>query len=142
MKVNLKNGGIFNTSCAIGYVLLSYIFTLWYKFKFMIFNIETVSAIKFLVIYIIFMVSIFLFLKVSKSSISKVIISIFSIIYMKEYSMGPIDAILNNKFNFGTQYKSLLTFGFLAQTIIVVLNLVILFYALLKLHEQLENRNI
>ncbi len=142
MKVDLKNGGVFNTSCAIGYILLSYIFTLWYKFEFMIFNIETVSAIKFLVIYIIFMASIFFFLKVSRSNISKVIISIFSIIYMKEYSMGPIDTILNNKFDFGTQHKSLLTFSFLAQIIIIILNLAILFYALLKLHDQLENRNI
>jgi hypothetical protein len=40
------------------------------------------------------------------------------------------------------QHKSLLTFGFLAQIIIIILNLAILLYALFKLHEQLENRNI
>ena len=95
--------------------LISYVFTLWYKFEFMIFRAEIISNIKFMIMYIIFMFAVLWFLKVSNSSITKVIIGIFSVIYLKEYSMGPLQTILNNKISNSMPHVSILTFSFFAQ---------------------------
>lgn len=140
LKVSLKNGKIFNTSCSVAYIVLSYAFTLWYTLEFMIFDIKTSSAIIFLIIYTIFMILTLYFIKVSNSNIATLSISIFSILYLKYYSVGPLDAFLNSKFTNSLQHKSILTFGFLAQIIIIIFNLAILFFAILKLHELQESK--
>jgi len=136
----LKNGKVFNTSFCVAYIVLSYIFTLWYGFEFMTFDVEIPSAVIFLIVYIIFVALILWFLKVSNSNIASVIISIFSILYLKEYSIAPIQALVDSIFTTSLGHKPILIFDFSLQIIIVILNLVLLFFAILKLHDQLESK--
>jgi len=143
MIVDFKNGKIINTICTIAYIILSYVFILWYKFEFMIFEIEALSATKFFVIYLIFMLSVLWLLKISNSKVVSLTIGILSIIYLKEIVQGPIAAFLNSKIKTGDsiQSQSILSFGFFAQILFIIFNLAILFFAILKLHEQLENKH-
>lgn len=138
MKVDFKNGKVFNTICTIAYIILSYVFTLWFGLEFMIFDIEVLSAAKFFVIYIIFVLSVLWLLKISNSKIVSVTIGGLSVIYLKEYVQGPISTFLNNKIGGTLQAQSILSFSFLYQIVFIILNLIILFFAILKLHELFE----
>lgn len=140
--VGFKNGKVFNTSCTIAYIILSYMFTLWYKLEFMIFDIEVLSATKFFIVYIIFMLAVLWLLKISNSKILSVTVGILSIIYLKEYVEGPIATLINSRIKIGDamQSQSIISFGFLAQVVFIILNLVILFCAILKLHTQIEDK--
>ncbi|MEG0775339.1 hypothetical protein [Clostridium sp.] len=138
MKVDFKNGRVFNTICTIAYIILSYVFTLWFGLEFMIFDFEVLSAAKFFVIYIIFVLSVLWLLKVSNSKIVSVTIGGLSVIYLKEYVQGPISTFLNSKIGGTLQSQSIVSLGFLAQVVFIILNLIILFFAILKLHELFE----
>ena len=137
---SVKNKRILDTSFCIAYIVMSYIFLLWYSFEFKVFEIETPSAIKFLITYTIFIIFIFYFLKFTNSNIVTIIIFILSILYLKEYSNGPIETIVNRMFTKVSEQNPILTFGFAVQTMIVILNLVILFFAILKMHEWQESK--
>lgn len=138
MKVDFKNGKVFNTSCTIAYIILSYVFALWFGLEFIIFDIEVLSAAKFFVIYIIFVLSVLWLLKISNSKIVSVTIGGLSVAYLKENVQGLISTFLNSKIGGTLQAQSILSFSFLAQVVFIILNLIILFFAILKLHEQLE----
>lgn len=136
---DFKNGTVFNTSCTIAYIIVSYVFTLWYNFEFIIFDIEVTSATKFFISYIIFMALVLWLLKISNSKIVSAIIGVLSLIYLKGYVQEPINSFINNKIGNSLQIQSLLSFDFLAQIAYIILNLVILFFAVLRLHEQIQN---
>lgn len=138
----MKNGKVLNTCFCVAYIVLSYVFMLWHGFEFMFFDIEILSAIRFLTVYVIFMLAILWFLKISNSTIASVVIGILSIFYLKEFSMGPMQIIINSKFSDSLQPQSILTFGFLVQIIMIILNLAILFFSILKLHDQLESKKV
>lgn len=140
--VGFNNGKIFNTSSTIAYIILSYVFTLWYKLEFMIFDIEVLSATKFFIVYIIFMLAVLWLLKISNSKILTATIGMFSVIYLKEYVQTPIAALVNSRIKIGdaVQSQSILSFGLLAQIMFIILNLIILFFAILKLHTQIEDK--
>ncbi|EQB86121.1 hypothetical protein J2Z44_002720 [Clostridium punense] len=139
---DFKNGTVFNTSCTIVYIIVSYVFTLWYNFEFIIFDIEVTSATKFFISYIIFMALVLWLLKISNSKIVSAIIGVLSLIYLKGYVQEPINSFINNKIGNSLQIQSLLSFDFLAQIAFIILNLVILFFAILRIHEQMQNKEI
>lgn len=140
MKIDLKNRKFLNSSYSLVYIILSYVFTIWYEVEFIAFEIKTSRSIVFFIIYTIFVVLTLYFLKASNSNIAIVIIGVFSIIHLKDYSAGPIQILLNNKFNDSLQYRSILTFEFIAQIMIVIFNLAISFYTIYKLHGIQENK--
>lgn len=140
LKPYLKNEKVFNASFCVAYITLSYLLMLWHGFEFMIFDIEIPSAIRFLIVYIIFMLLIIWFLKISNSIIVSTIVSILSILYLKEYSMGPLQALVDSRSTYSLQRESIINLGFLVQVLIVIISMAIIFFAVLKLQDQLEDK--
>lgn len=141
MKLKFKNDKLVNTSCSLAYIVLSYIFILWYQIEYLAFEVQTLRAITFLMFNIIFVAIILYFLKVSNSNIAIAIITIFSIVNLKIYATGPMNILLNNKFNDSISKESIITFAFIIEVIILILNLVVSFYAIFKLHELQDDKN-
>lgn len=141
MKLKLKNGKLANTTQSLAYIVLSYVFTLWYQIEYLAFEVEALRAIVFFIFNIIFIVFILYFLKLSNSNIAISIITIFSIINLKIYAIGPMQILLNNKFNDSLQKETIITFAFIVEIIIFILNLLVSFYAIFRLHELQENKS-
>lgn len=141
MKLKFKNEKLVNTSCSLAYIVLSYIFILWYQIEYLAFEVQALRASTFLMFNIIFVAIILYFLKVSNSNIAIATITIFSIVNLKIYATGPMNILLNNKFNDSIPKESIITFAFIIEVIILILNLVVSFYAIFKLHELQEDKN-
>ncbi|WP_308779711.1 hypothetical protein [uncultured Clostridium sp.] len=141
MKLKLKNGNLVNTTYSLAYIILSYVFTLWYQIEYLAFEVEASRAIVFLIFNIIFVVLTLCFLKLSNRTIAILIITIFSIISLKVYATGPMQILLNNKFNDSLPKEAIITFAFIVEIIIFISNLAVSFYAIFRLHELQENKS-
>ena len=141
MKLKLKNGNLVNTTYSLAYIVLSYVFTLWYQIEYLAFEVEASRAIVFLIFNIIFVVLTLCFLKLSNRNIAILIITIFSIISLKVYDTGPMQILLNNKFNDSLPKEAIITFAFIVEIIIFISNLAVSFYAIFRLHELQENKS-
>lgn len=141
MKLKLKNGNLVNTTYSLAYIVLSYVFTLWYQIEYLAFEVEASRAIVFLIFNIIFVVLTLCFLKLSNRNIAILIITIFSIINLKVYATGPMQILLNNKFNDSLPKEAIITFAFIVEIIIFISNLAVSFYAIFRLHELQENKS-
>ncbi|WP_294188016.1 hypothetical protein [uncultured Clostridium sp.] len=141
MKLKLKNGNLVNTTYSLAYIVLSYVFTLWYQIEYLAFEVEASTAIVFLIFNIIFVVLTLCFLKLSNRNIAILIITIFSIISLKVYATGPMQILLNNKFNDSLPKEAIITFAFIVEIIIFISNLAVSFYAIFRLHELQENKS-
>lgn len=141
MKLKLKNGNLINTTYSLAYIVLSYVFTLWYQIEYLAFEVEASRAIVFLIFNIIFVVLTLCFLKLSNRNIAILIITIFSIISLKVYATGPMQILLNNKFNDSLPKEAIITFAFIVEIIIFISNLAVSFYAIFRLHELQENKS-
>ncbi|MCI6691644.1 MULTISPECIES: hypothetical protein [unclassified Clostridium] len=141
MKLKLKNGNLVNTTYSLAYIVLSYVFTLWYQIEYLAFEVEASRAIVFLIFNIIFVVLTLCFLKLSNRNIAILIITIFSIISLKVYATGPMQILLNNKFNDSLPKEAIITFAFIVEIIIFISNLAVSFYAIFRLHELQENKS-
>ena len=141
MRLKFKNSKLLNTSCSLSYIVLAYIFMLWYQIEYLAFEVQTLRAITFLMFNIIFIAIVLYFLKLSNSNIAMAIITIFSIVNLKIYATGPMNILLNNKFNDSISKESIITFTFIIEVIILILNLVVSFYAIFRLHELKEDKN-
>lgn len=141
MKLKLKNGNLVNTTYSLAYIVLSYVFTLWYQIEYLAFEVEASRAIVFLIFNIIFVVLTLCFLKLSNRNIAILIITIFSIISLKVYATGPMQILLNNKFNYSLPKEAIITFAFIVEIIIFISNLAVSFYAIFRLHELQENKS-
>lgn len=141
MKLKLKNGNLVNTTYSLAYIVLSYVFTLWYQIEYIAFDVKTSRTIIFLIFNIIFLALTSCFLKLSNRNIAIFIITIFSIISLKVYATGPMQILLNNKFSDSLSKESIITFAFIVEIIIFILNLAVSFYAIFRLHELQENKS-
>ncbi|MGN0026546.1 MAG: hypothetical protein ACI33I_06020 [Clostridium sp.] len=141
MKLKLKNGNLVNTTYSLAYIVLSYVFTLWYQIEYLAFEVEASRAIVFLIFNMIFVVLTLCFLKLSNRNIAILIITIFSIISLKVYATGPMQILLNNKFNDSLPKEAIITFAFIVEIIIFISNLAVSFYAIFRLHELQENKS-
>ena len=141
MKLKLKNGNLVNTTYSLAYIVLSYVFTLWYQIEYLAFEVEASRAIVFLIFNIIFVVLTLCFLKLSNRNIAILIITIFSIISLKVYATGPMQILLNNKFNDSLPKEAIITFAFIVEIIIFISNLAVSSYAIFRLHELQENKS-
>lgn len=141
MKLKLKNGNLVNTTYSLAYIVLSYVFTLWYQIEYLAFEVEASRAIVFLIFNIIFVVLTLCFLKLSNRNIAILIITIFSIISLKVYATGPMQILLNNKFNDSLPKEAIITFAFIVEIILFISNLAVSFYAIFRLHELQENKS-
>lgn len=141
MKLKLKNGNLVNTTYSLAYIVLSYVFTLWYQIEYLAFEVEASRTIVFLIFNIIFVVLTLCFLKLSNRNIAILIITIFSIISLKVYATGPMQILLNNKFNDSLPKEAIITFAFIVEIIIFISNLAVSFYAIFRLHELQENKS-
>ncbi|MBE6053969.1 MAG: hypothetical protein E7212_08660 [Clostridium sartagoforme] len=141
MKLKLKNNKLVNTTYSLSYIVLSYVFTLWYQLEYLSFDLEASRSIIYLILNIIFVVLTLCFLKASNINIAILIITIFSIISLKVYAVGPIQILLNNKFSDSLPKEAIVTFAFIVQILILISNLAVSFYAIFRLHELQENRS-
>ena len=141
MKLKLKNGNLVNTTYSLAYIVLSYVFTLWYQIEYLAFEAKASRAIMFLIFNIIFVALTSCFLKLSNRNIAIFIITVFSIISLKVYATGPMQILLNNKFSDSFPKETIITFAFIVEIIIFILNLAVSFYAIFRLHELQENKS-
>ena len=136
MKLKLKNGNLVNTTYSLAYIVLSYVFTLWYQIEYLAFEAKASRAIIFLIFNIIFVALTSCFLKLSNRNIA-----IFIITSLKVYATGPMQILLNNKFSDSFPKETIITFAFIVEIIIFILNLAVSFYAIFRLHELQENKS-
>jgi len=141
MKLKFKNENLINTTCSLAYIILSYVFTLWYQIEYLSFEYNASKTIIFLIFNIIFVALTSCFLKFSNRNVSIFIITVFSIISLKIYATGPMQILLNNKFSDSFPKETIITFAFIVEIIIFILNLSVSFYAIFRLHELQENKS-
>ena len=113
----------------------------WYQIEYLAFEAKASRAIIFLIFNIIFVALTSCFLKLSNRNIAIFIITVFSIISLKVYATGPMQILLNNKFSDSFPKETIITFAFIVEIIIFILNLAVSFYAIFRLHELQENKS-
>jgi len=139
MKIDFKNKNMCNSIYSVAFMGLSCLFIFWYAITFIVFTSKILSVILFLFFYFVFVIVTVLFLKVSNSNIARIIITIFSVISIKEYIKAPLQIVINHINNMPIQSNSAVVINFLIQTIIVILNISVLTYALYRMHQESEN---
>lgn len=136
MENKFKNYNLINSICCLIYITISYLFTIWYQIKYMTFEANILSGVIFIVFNIMFIALTLYFLRFTNSNIAIIIIMIFTIINLKAYSIGPMYIFLNKLL--GTE--SMAISALIIEAIVIIINFVLLFYSIYKLHEALYTK--
>lgn len=134
MKIDFKNGRVFNSICPIVFILMSQLYIIYFT------NVDTliepfskflIKCIICLLISIAFSGLILFYLKVSHSRIARIIIMVVCGIGLPTFLMGIVAAFVNIAPD--NLYK---TVFIIFRTLVFILDLIIVFYSIFRMQEE------